>query len=875
MDGTNIGSEQNCVAKLLSVDSPSSSSDGTNDLYQDSVVGPRVGEQYQVHIPPLTRATEFFPVLLDSSKMSVIDASHGIGLAIPVWWVQRAGDGISSKNMHEEYPNKFASSIAAELDKLQNGSSVQTVFKLNTLNVCASQYSDLNGSLNESSLCKVESPCSLYQTNHVSNSVNSKIRENCQKDVCSSSPTKNVGYFFALPGSPNSSWTEEEMQSFILALHIFGKNFIQVKKFMENKRMEDIISLYYGKFFRSDAYHRWSECRKSISKRSIFGQRIFTGWRQHELLSRVLTVASKDLRDSLLEAANTFNAGRTTLEEFVFKLKAAVGLQGLVEAIGIGKGKQDLTGVALDHFRTNQNVNHHPGVPVGRAFSSLTTGSIIKFLTGDFRLSKARSNDLFWEAVWPRLLACGWHSEQPKSYSFSSKNNLVFLVPGVKKFSRKKLVKGNHYFDSVSDVLSKVASDTRLLELDFEGSKDRSSIKEDNVLRTDERLDQNGSSNCNRHSYLRPKFPNCNLKLMKFTVVDTSLIHIGGNLKVREVRSLPSEATSIYGTCDDLEGSGSESSSEDDESNDSSDEDSIPVSIGELKTEDYGATLPEVAITTVSFPNTITIKGPSPDAKELVELKSNNVVQGNCQHIPRARSIQIDSSAPLLKQRKLNACSRGTVINNSMASKFLQQEKQQKHSKPSSLKAVDTVLVEASSLQEKTNFPHPKSIPEDSINGEMNPPEDKIPSQTLFDLNNLPPDVDMEVSSNIKTKSNEPLQSSQTHQIGNQLSEESSSMAVDEQPSLGNRRHGTRNRPPTARALEALACGFLGTKRSLKSSVSLTRPARRARKSLDESALDRPLSIGSGFITLCDAETPGKDHNEPARKGTHDLLGVP
>ena len=68
-------------------------------------------------------------------------------------------------------------------------------------------------------------------------------------------------------------------------------------------------------------------------------------------------------------------------------------------------------------------------------------------------MSKARSNDFFWEAVWPYLLAGGWHSKQPKDQVFSgSKNSLVLLVFGVKKFLKKRLVKGNHYFDSTQMV---------------------------------------------------------------------------------------------------------------------------------------------------------------------------------------------------------------------------------------------------------------------------------------------------------------------------------------------------------------------------------------------------------------------------------------
>ncbi|KAL8246478.1 hypothetical protein R6Q59_007694 [Mikania micrantha] len=74
-------------------------------------------------------------------------------------------------------------------------------------------------------------------------------------------------------------------------------------------------------------------------------------------------------------------------------------------------------------------------------------------------LSKARSNDLFWETVWPRLLARGWHSEQPNGYNYAAnQKNLVFLMSGVTKFSRK-LVKGDAYLDYVTNVLNKVAFD--------------------------------------------------------------------------------------------------------------------------------------------------------------------------------------------------------------------------------------------------------------------------------------------------------------------------------------------------------------------------------------------------------------------------------
>ncbi|KAF2316909.1 hypothetical protein GH714_042250 [Hevea brasiliensis] len=183
--------------------------------------------------------------------------------------------------------------------------------------------------------------------------------------------------------------------------------------------------------------------------------------------------------DPVPVVSTAFSEGKFSLEDYVSNLRAVVGIQALVDAIGIGKGKEDLTSLAMEPARSNPLFTV---CPIGKACSSLTSSDIIKLLTGGFRLSKARSNDIFWEAVWPRLLARGWHSEQPNNQSYVGPNHhLVFLIPGVKKFSKRKLVKGNHYFDSVSDVLSKVASEPKLIELDSEEARGSSCNEEDSL----------------------------------------------------------------------------------------------------------------------------------------------------------------------------------------------------------------------------------------------------------------------------------------------------------------------------------------------------------------------------------------------------------
>jgi len=104
-----------------------------------------------------------------------------------------------------------------------------------------------------------------------------------------------------VPGSGGDSWSDIEKDSFLLGLYIFENNFIQLKRFTESKKMEDILSFYYGKFYRSNEYRKWSACRKTRGKKCVCGQRIFIGPRQQELLSRMLPQVSEECQNVLVE----------------------------------------------------------------------------------------------------------------------------------------------------------------------------------------------------------------------------------------------------------------------------------------------------------------------------------------------------------------------------------------------------------------------------------------------------------------------------------------------------------------------------------------------------------------------------------------------
>ncbi|KHN19936.1 hypothetical protein glysoja_046188 [Glycine soja] len=164
------------------------------------------------------------------------------------------------------------------------------------------------------------------------------------------------------------------------------------------------------------------------------------------------------------DVSKSYSEGRISLEEYITSLKSTVGLGLLAKAVGIGKGKEDLTHPTVEHVKKTQ------------------------------------------AAVWPHLLARGWHSEKLKNQgSLSSKNCVAFLFPGVKKFSRRKLMKGDHYFDSE--------------DAEIGSNKD-------------------GQPDNNHHRYLKHKASTNNGDHMKYAVFYAGLVLRGKSCNLRELKSL-------------------------------------------------------------------------------------------------------------------------------------------------------------------------------------------------------------------------------------------------------------------------------------------------------------------------------------------------
>ncbi|KAM5569011.1 hypothetical protein ABKV19_016504 [Rosa sericea] len=817
---------------------------------------PRVGEEYQVELPPLMAVSDYLCRLENQTDAESTDSSSYrflVGLPLPVTWIN---EEVECKKHEPDVGFNDAVDVAHKNESLR------------------SEYvSGLVVSERDSFRCKAE-PMDVELDRGII------LNESAKLDVKQEMIMPENKNGCPVPGTLSVSWSHIEEASFLLGLYIFGKDLVLVTKFVGSKQMGDALSFYYGIFYKSKSYSRWSECKKMRSRKCIFGQRIFTGLRQHELLSRLRPHVSEECQNTLLEVSKTFGEGKILLEEYVFILKSRVGLDALVEAVGIGKGKQDLTGIAMETPKSNQAVTGRPEIPVGKACSALSPLEIIGFLTGNFRLSKARSNDLFWEAVWPRLLARGWHSEQPNQGRFAnaSKHSLVFLLPGIKKFSRRKLVKGSHYFDSVSDVLSKVASEPELLELET-GADKGSTSKDENGWAHETKPD--GFPSQQRHCYLKPRTPSRGTDTMKFTVVDTSLAY-GKTCKVRELRSLPVELNTAIST------SSTDSEDEDEVASDESTQ--ISNSADTLCSRRNEVNVSKTIKTSLGRNESKDDKYFKCDASEWEHRAFSPHVTNVAAKIPKEQNIDICDY--MMPRRAMKFQRSQKVVPENKNGTVPVSKKRQRLATCSSKKTsrISNHISQGPMLQQEAcNFGHISEVSEKNLSAVDPSPErlsststsrggsPVISSEAVLGSNNMGagqpyhwPQFDLnEEPVSLDAETDEPMierQHDGTTQEPDGLHsvETSDSMAASEQqPTVNPRRQSTRNRPLTAKVLEAFACGFLDTKQSRKSRDAFPREkskSRRARArvqvpdSFDTSVVDYNLQETSTAVHSSNAD---------------------
>uniref|UniRef100_A0A6N2N9D5 SANT domain-containing protein n=1 Tax=Salix viminalis TaxID=40686 RepID=A0A6N2N9D5_SALVM len=840
MDVIEGNSEWNCIEDESA---EQSLSPGICDAYRDPELLPRIGDEYQVQIPSLM--TECANQLLVENPADAIISSATcdeflVGLPVSLMWINEEIESI--KHEPQGYPCDLTDT--SNRNESLNPESIREAKIVPEVDFKA----------------KVEL---IDITTNGDMEVGESAKLCFQQEISNEMPCKLGSKDYSLvPGSVNNSWSEAEVESFLLGLYIFGKNLVQVQNFVESKMMRDILPFYYGKFYRSDRYCKWTECRKIRSRKCVYGQRIFTGSRQHEMLSRLLPQLSEECKNNLLEAAKAFGEGKMLLEEYVFTLKVTVGLHALVEAVGIGKGKQDLTGFTMESLKSNQVAPVRPEIPTGKACSTLTPVEIINYLTGGYRLSKARSNDLFWEAVWPRLLARDWHSEQPSDHGFAaaSRHSLVFLIPGIKKFSRRKLVKGDHYFDSVSDVLNKVASDPTLLELDIGEDKGDGS-KEEAAWNDKTNLDQGDFPGQQRHCYLKPRTPSCASNAMMLTVVDTSLAN-GETKKVRELRSLPVGLMNISNSRSVSEDSDDDSSKESTDDSDSSDNlcsDKNKSTMAKTTKNDLdkGVFSDREAVEYNALKQSFPINGSgftkAPEeipedqkADKYVDMQMKRAIKRQTNR--RVRHGDRNLFAPVAKRLQiLIACDQTKTSCGVINSHGLKQDEigctgEGSNFRDDFFSRVDSSVEKLSATSCSGGNPNISDECALSSNSAVaEHPHEKLQSRALIDLNiPVPQDAEMEPSMMEVRVVQDDQASRQTEDFGRQKI--TASVACDtipqQPPNMNTRRHSTRNRPLTTKALEALACGFLSMKQKRKSSDNfsldnrMSRPSRRARSKM-------------------------------------------
>ncbi|CAL4898357.1 unnamed protein product [Urochloa decumbens] len=793
-------------------------------IYEDSPVPPRIGSEYQAEIPNLATEDERRKLIADSLNGST---SHGygypimVGLALPIMWA--SSSQVNKKDEQLQMQSFSESETRGRCRDMQSQVTSTCPINNNT-GKCDPTFQDQHAVVPA-----VQNECDSNQAH------DNKMAPCMSKEglnITNYPTVKQIGteQLNPMPYSPIAIWTDHEAELFLLGLYIFGKNINLLSWFLGTKTIGDVLSYYYGKFYKRDAYKRWSDCKKAKSRKCILGERIFQGWRQQELISCLKSNIPEEAHDSLVEVFKSFSDSQTSLKEFVFALKSIVGTEVFMEAVGVGKGKNDLTGFVLDQSEPNQALSVHRDLLTGKDFSSLASEDMIKLLTGDSRRSKARSNDIFWEAVWPRLLGKGWHSEQPKDVR-TAKNCIVFLMPGIKRFSRSELTKGTHYFDSVSDVLKKVSADPVLLELEADGIE-HGLAAEGNGGIIDVILNQDSPPD----GYQEP--PN-------FPIIDTTLVEGEEPFNVLELRKLPADANFSFALSHHAPNMMSYSSSEEEDASDTLSDDQEDCGRVSLEVK-------EIEMVSVGLSrNMVSANGRSSTGNgDIIDLTG---MYGTKTKPERRKYL---SPAPESKRRRLTSCSSKQSSQCSFSfSRGCGLEKDKR--KPLSTSNPAAVGVGATfqaktfarcSKKEKLYENKMDASPWNSDTGDQQ--NGRMIRKNLIENRTFEHKADAVAKIHSKVTCND--------------TKHAKERAVSRQPEPAAaleanppRRQGTRNRPPTARALEAVAFGLLGSRKRKKGdpkderrhgeelafSASSKRRQRSGCKAVDVQATRRDLQV--------------------------------
>ncbi|RVX18681.1 hypothetical protein CK203_007214 [Vitis vinifera] len=207
MDSAHQDHDDKCIEEttsdqLLHPDSPD-----INDIFGEPLVHPRVGYEYQVEIPLMITESERDKLLVNPADAEVIvDVSHSFLMGLPIPIVQVLDEVTNIKDGGIGFNN-----------------SDDSVNKNGPLESKNRKRSQINSNKKGSKL-KVESLDVMLNPGKESTatSPDSKVMGSTDLDQMHGSKS-----YLTVPGSLGDSWSDIEVDSFILGLYIFGKNLIQ------------------------------------------------------------------------------------------------------------------------------------------------------------------------------------------------------------------------------------------------------------------------------------------------------------------------------------------------------------------------------------------------------------------------------------------------------------------------------------------------------------------------------------------------------------------------------------------------------------------------------------------------------------------------
>ncbi|GFZ21819.1 hypothetical protein Acr_29g0009810 [Actinidia rufa] len=378
-----------------------------------------------------------------------------------------------------------------------------------------------------------------------------------------------------------------------------------------------------------------------------------------------------------------------------------------------------------------------------------------------------------------------------------------------------------------------VASEPGLLELHTETNESNRN-KEENGRTSETKLEQDDLSERKPHCYLQSRTPNHSTDLMKFTVVDTSLAD-AKVFRVIDLRTLPLEDSTKTTFRSHSEGNDKDSSEVSSEDSDSMDtvlfdlkENNVSNSKKSACIFQMGSKHRGVPISNSNSGNAYFKK--TKDFTKFSDCKKPREFLKCCKML---KEDTLNSLALVTKRRRrrLLSCTWPEVSHGMLSFSVSQNF--------SSSETTDSSGNNLHGMKKRVlSTISPKGIFCDTnFGGEA--AYEKPQSRPLIDLN-LPqvlPDFETVEASTIELKQPESSTAPKT-----------SSHVTCSKPNGNSRRQSTRNRPPTVRALEALANGFLTTGRRRNKETS-SREASRSRPRRAHGGMVVTGSFGNGFVT--------------------------